>query len=352
MKTLPSSSLAALASLTLFAMACHGPGPAPANDEPSDAGRTARRKVPNVMLVVDKSFSMNLPADPSDPDCKRDGERCGTNTTNLCDITPDSSGRPKCPTRWTELQTAMNKFLPDAGAIASLGMTLFPENGDTHVCGGASRALFAISESDVDAVQNAQAQAIKSAIQNVTQNGVGPNRPNGGTPAASTLQTMLSERSLEDPERDNFVLLLTDGVPNCNDQFPDPYPSASCTCAVTSCVGPNSRKGCLDKDNVTQQIQALRAKGIKTIVVGFGAETSSGLGRDVLNAMAAEGGFARACPSGQSSECGSHGTCDAATQLCQNRFYQANDASELSAALAEIAKGWAPRDASADGGQP
>jgi hypothetical protein len=76
-------------------------------------------------------------------------------------------------------------------------------------------------------------------------------------------------------------------------------------------------------------------KQIRTIVIGFGADTSTGAGPEVLNAMAEEGGFARNCE-GNPNACGAGDTCDATTKLCGRRFYQAASQAELSQALLEI----------------
>jgi hypothetical protein len=80
----------------------------------------------------------------------------------------------------------------------------------------------------------------------------------------------------------------------------------------------------------------LRKKNIKTIVVGFGADTAVGAGPDTLNAMAEAGGFARACPMQTDAECGSNNTCDKASKLCVRKFYQASNAAELAKALQDI----------------
>src|SRR5688500_14189138 len=133
--------------------------------------------------------------------------------------------------------------------------------------------------------------------------------------------------------REDFIVLLTDGLPNCNSNNANSCTSSSCRCTLTpatSCT-PSSicTQGCLDKDHSAAQVTELRKKNIRTIVIGFGADTASGDGPDTLNAMAENGGFARSCPNGTSAECGSGNTCDTATGLCGRKFYQASSAADL-----------------------
>ncbi|MBS1149477.1 MAG: cglB, partial [Myxococcaceae bacterium] len=136
------------------------------------------------------------------------------------------------------------------------------------------------------------------------------------------------------------VVLITDGLPNCNSANANTCTGSLCRCTLvpaTSCMPASfCTQGCLDSDATTAQVDALRMKGIRTIVVGFGAETATGDGPAALNAMAERGGFARACPNGTDAECGVGDTCTTANKLCGRRYYQASSAAQLTAALAEI----------------
>ncbi len=95
-------------------------------------------------------------------------------------------------------------------------------------------------------------------------------------------------------------------------------------------------KGCLDRYASVAAVMELRNKGIKTVVVGFGAETVSGDAPETLNAMADEGGFAVSCPNGTDQECRANGPCSAATRLCTKKYYQATNQAELEAVLGAI----------------
>jgi hypothetical protein len=146
-----------------------------------------------------------------------------------------------------------------------------------------------------------------------------------------------------DPNRADFVLLLTDGLPNCNpSNSSNCLNAAACKCTTTNCgtdtSAPFCTLGCLDQGGAVAAVNDLRTKDIRTIVVGFGADF--GLGGDgplVLNAMAEAGGFARGCPGGLDSECGgASNPCDQTTKLCTQKFYQAANGAALAAALQDI----------------
>jgi len=83
------------------------------------------------------------------------------------------------------------------------------------------------------------------------------------------------------------------------------------------------------------QVQSMRAAGIRTIVIGFGADVVGSIAQDTLEAMAEAGGFVRKCPNTNQS-CGQGNDCVLATGLCSEQFFQATDEDALSAALAEI----------------
>jgi hypothetical protein len=106
------------------------------------------------------------------------------------------------------------------------------------------------------------------------------------TPIRATMNALKNYNGLKDPDHPNYVLLLTDGEESCSGWF-DPPPSAA--------------------------VQQLRNQtpSVKTFVVGFATSADS----DQLNDMAVAGGTAL----GGST-----------------KYYQANNATELSDALSTI----------------
>ncbi|WP_164008661.1 adventurous gliding motility lipoprotein CglB [Pyxidicoccus trucidator] len=292
---------------------------------------------PNIMMLVDTSGSMVLPVDAADPDCRvpYDGElvECGVDEEAPCDPTV-------CPTRWTELQAAVPGFLAESGAEARFALTTYPETrgeqGITAFCRGASEGsvLKGLPEGEDDASLLAHANQINAILQGIPNSGDG--QPEGGTPTSQSLRFVKDLPGFQ-PEgrRQSFVVLLTDGVPNCNEGNAYRGGEALCRCTTAGCTGLLERRGCLDLDASVSAVRELLEKGITTIVVGFGSETAEGNGPAVLDAMARAGGFARTCEAGQTS-CGPGDPCDPATRLCQRPFFQAGNQAELSQALEDI----------------
>lgn len=293
---------------------------------------TARQAKPNMMILLDKSGSMKFAADPTVAGCAG------------CEKLQCTATCPR--TRIVDLQSAMTGFLTGAGAtVARVGLLPFPSNA---VCNAGSVAPFPAtgvelnpSMTDSDADLKAAASAVNAKI--------GAINPEGGTPTGASLTALGGYAPLHAADRSNFVLLLTDGAPNCNDALN----RVSCTCTrdktpqgsppVMTCGGATANE-CLDKSGVVDAVKALRANGdIKTIVVGFGAEAaaSSGDAADVLSAAAIAGGMERKCDKGTDAECDSAvppapGSCDAATKKCLVPYYKAADGAALTAALVKI----------------
>ncbi len=281
---------------------------------------------PNIMLVVDQSGSMMDPVDKGAPNCGN----CGFGTpTPVC---PSN-----CPTRITDMKQAMEAFLISNGHAARFGLNVYPPSTpgekSVDVCGSGNTWLDISASVDVDAELSSHSQQVNTLIQGI--------RPEGGTPIGATLQALADHAALNQPDgRDDFVLLLTDGLPNCNSDLSP----ATCTCTL---LNPStqqpyqpcpSAQNCLDQDRVVSSIQALRQKDIRTIVVAFGADVTGSLALPPLNAMAEAGGFPRACQT--ADDCGGGETCDGATDevdgVCSVKFYRAENAADLADALDKI----------------
>jgi hypothetical protein len=127
----------------------------------------------------------------------------------------------------------------------------------------------------------------------------------GGTPAAATL--LQSAQTLAQLPGRTFVILITDGAPNCNDELscqpsqciPNIEGLASdgldCRTSVNCCAptaqNPHANLSCVDEQATLQAVQALTDAGISTFVIGMpGSEPYENL----LDAMADVGGTARA----------------------------------------------------------
>ncbi|MBE2250416.1 MAG: hypothetical protein IAE78_12810 [Myxococcus sp.] len=120
--------------------------------------------------------------------------------------------------------------------------------------------------------------------------------PGGGTPSAASLSAARSYLQTLSTTAPIHVLLITDGMPNCNlalDPATCATTTAGClntsTCAGSSCCGLGA-KDCLDDQGTVAAATALRALGIKTWVVGFDQALTGGNNKAVLDAVAAAGG--------------------------------------------------------------
>ncbi|WP_375765851.1 adventurous gliding motility lipoprotein CglB [Archangium gephyra] len=287
----------------------------------------ARARKPNLMLLVDTSGSMTDPVNPSLPACNPGGVRCGD--SRPCDTNV-------CPTRWSELQAAMQDFLSTSGTIARMGLATYPSDSS---CGSTTKIRISLPEADTDddATLAAKAQEVKNEILSIKNYSATGTMPQGGTPTSKSLQFVGS--ALE-TDREDLVLLLTDGLPNCNDTFAPAYPNTACFCTLSDCTYAKEI-GCLDTNASVAAVQALGARQIKTIVIGFGADfnatTESGKrGAATLNGMAEAGAFPRTCK--VDADCGTGDTCETAKGLCGRRFYQASNRAELVAALRQISE--------------
>jgi hypothetical protein len=256
----------------------------------------ARNIKPNMMLLVDTSGSMNDPG----------------STTGV--------------TRWTELKGAMATFLGANGAKAKFGLTNYPADA---VCAPAGQTTVrydipsSVADDDNAALQQ-RANEINTTIQTVLQ-------PAGGTPTSESVKFVGQLPSLNEANRGDYIILLTDGLPNCNPNNPisgeEDITACQCTVAQSACQNPPTggatdfrRQGCLDATVSAQRISELNTgRDIKTLVIGFGSVLTGGVATNTLNAMAEAGGLPQDCPGT---------TC--------TKFYQASNQAELTAALEKI----------------
>lgn len=309
------SYCAVSSAVLLFAMGCQTydfepVAPAAINQRVQTKVIKATVTKPNLMLVVDRSGSM-------------------------------SSVVTGMQTRMSQLKDTMSSFLDEHGTVARMGMTAFPLNGSTEQgCAPPTQGniLNQLPTTDDDAVLAAAASSLKSEVLGLS--------PAGGTPTNRALAEFVNYSLLTATDRDNFILLLTDGIPNCNPNNTHDWSvnKADCNCTLRaaqtsqgSCESNGGewragvcyncgdsfwqRRGCLDKDGSVATIQQLLSKKIKTIVVGFGADTAEFNAAQSLSAMAEAGGFPRSCQPGDTS--------------C-TKYYQAANGDELAQALEKI----------------
>jgi len=260
----------------------------------------ARTFAPDVMLVVDRSGSMLLPLDPMDPQCRG----CTTNCP------------PGCPTRSQALLTTMEQFLSTRGTDARLGLVLFPSNAS---CGAPSVVSPPIPMSDDPSVLAMNASATATQLRAATFS--------GGTPTSLALKFAAADSAFTiDARREHFMVLVSDGLPNCNAMNPATCMTPqTCQCTIASCAGQNCVLGCLDRQAALDALVLAKLKDISTFVMGVGPDAASIAGLEVFNALAVAGGRPLTC-----RDCGSGNAC-LPDGTCARKF-----SGELSVGLARV----------------
>ncbi|HET9156495.1 MAG TPA: adventurous gliding motility lipoprotein CglB [Myxococcaceae bacterium] len=341
-----SRSIALAAGCLVTALACQTyefvpVGPLGISQEQSSTPIVIKKFKPNMMVLVDKSGSMDQPIEPTLPGCTTAFGLCGTGISakvNSCNITV-------CPTRWSELNLALDAFLASQAQTVRFGLSFFPEPGASAgepncVPTSAARVdLPADRQDDSAATLSALATRARTVLASVkSQNQVGPEGTGGATPTGPSLAFFSGYAPLQDPLRLELVLLLTDGLPNCNAGITTE--SCICTATADSCPPAGTPNNCLDKDRTVQAVEDLARAGVHVVVIGFGDETRASLAGGVqapivLQELALAGNYPRLCPGPQHDQsCGPGNPCQGG--VCLRQYYQAQDSRDLGAALAEI----------------
>ena len=245
--------------------ACDGDGNCPAGDTCIDGfcgcegtAFAAEPVVPNIMIVLDKSGSMT---EDLDGECRRlDSDNdCVYPPNNGTHDNPDFNGPPD---KWAVATDAMSQILTSHGPKVRFGLVTFA-NGSNCGTGQVRVAVGPTTETEIQSTMDSTS-------------------PIGSTPIGATLNALVGNNGLDDLDRTNYVLLMTDGQDTCG-------------------------------GNASNAARSLfqQTPSVKTFVVGFGGGVDAG----ELNDTAEEGGTARPGPT---------------------KYYQADNAAELQAALDTI----------------
>ncbi len=217
------------------------------------------------------------------------------------------------PSKWDIASSVVPSIAQQFQNRFRYGVGMFPGASTTFACatGGTVSAV----PSTASDVQWAYAGAL----------------PGGGTPTAATLRaTKTYLQSVALGGAPAYVLLITDGMPNCNTSLDaatctssTPGCQNTSTCSGSTCCGLGS-KDCLDNLAATQAAGELKAAGFKVYVVGFGSTLSTGNNKAVLDAIASAGGTGSAyTASNQTALTSALNTIAQSTaQCCQNACTQ------------------------------
>jgi hypothetical protein len=306
---------------------------------------TAKKLKPNLMLVLDRSGSMRLPFDSTLAACGT----CGQTGQPNCDPTA-------CPSRWDVLTSTADTFLSQHGTVARMGVAFYPSlsdatitdpgsNNPSNFCTATSSIDVGLPGTDDDATLQNNANAVDFAIRKVgataspLAGGIG-----GGTPTGDSLVYVAANAGFGSTlQRQSFLLLMTDGLPNCN---ANSGLNANVNPAACDCTdGPTSAVctyypvlDCNDFNETARKVSDIRTNnGVKTIVIGYG-DVFGASAQKTLTQIAAAGDFQRRCQA-NGSECDPSDTAcfqDSNPNLCAEPFFRASSKDQLSAALAAI----------------
>lgn len=245
------------------------------------------------------------------PSCGMSTLDAAPRTANVLLVIDESGSMTDKPSgfdvdKWSALKTALASALEGVqDENIAFGLELFPHAAD------ASKSIPLACTSDCCEMPAApgiqvSVEAAKTAVPKILS-ALGDSAPGGGTPTALALTrayeyfTTGSGASLEG---DKYVLLATDGGPNCNSKLT--CDATSCTtnldgdCSISggNCCDPMfggaiAQARCLDDDATLAQVEKLAGKNIQTFVVGIpGAETYA----SSLDAFAVAGGRENPAP--------------------------------------------------------
>jgi len=201
--------------------------------------------------------------------------------------------------KYQNARIAIGKVLRAIGHRVRYGAAVYPQSGGPIEGCGAGKEVFPTQQGDPPAyaASGEDGPVLKALLGALNLS------PSGGTPTSATIAALAP--TLEALPGKTFVVLATDGAPNCN-------PSASCGAdecslnlegwtindvqcvAPVNCCDPKYQAGspldCVDRQASVDEVTQLYQAGIPTYVIGMpGSEIYSNL----LDEMAVAGGTAR-----------------------------------------------------------
>lgn len=255
-------------------------------------------------------FAFDDDYDPDQPPAPDAAGLCGneiiptlTNPPNLYFII-DRSGSMgdvvEGQTKYLSLEMSVVDLVRRIGIRARMGAALFPGFDPDNSCLPGVEVFPATTGDSLSYIDSGADGPVTRAFATAIHR-----KPRGGTPTGSTLEHLLP--SLTALEGKTFVILATDGGPNCNPEaqcgaltcIPNIEKVPGCGEGSRNCCTPDTygRVNCLDSTRTIHAVRALFDAGIKTYVIGLPG-TVGEVGTDIygwlLDEMAQAGGTARA----------------------------------------------------------
>lgn len=273
---MPSLRPVLVASLAL-ALTSGSCGPTAADDDGGTPQQDAAVFDPNTLEA-------GIDTDPNDPNCHEqtfEPEKVG-DPDILILMDKSGSMQDGSPSKYTQTAGAVKSAITTAaGAQVQWGLAFFPSDGS---CGVDSAPAVGIGPDSADLIPG---------ILDGTS-------ASGNTPAYKAVEMAIQYYNTLLDERAPYILIATDGMPNCEGETPTiptycPDDSACGPeqyCELTGLPPPFPAGICMPKpkDLAINAITLAQQNGIKTYVVGIDIGSGS---VDTLNRMAEAGGTAR-----------------------------------------------------------
>lgn len=291
---------------------------------------TSQANPPRIIWVFDNSGSLEVPVDPAASSCTAG---CGL-PTNRCP--------PGCPTRKDLRLAGLDRFESAIPSSVTHAAVFYPSDA---LCGPPS-----FFDSNLSMPQLISNVAIRAPI--------------GGSPTGPALRYVASLPQIAQAE--TFVVLLTDGLPNCNSDNPfnvcsvDPADAGAaaealqaCRCTTATCwPAVVCAQGCLDELATVAASHQLVEHEMRLMVVALGSDIALGpsIARSSLASMEIDLG--PAC----TSEADCEGRACGADGFCVDKLYVAPAAADFEAPARRLADAvqrsarctwWLPRQVTA-----
>jgi hypothetical protein len=252
-------------------LACGGPTPIPGST--SSVKDNPRGTGPAISLGTQTGTSTGVDTTTATP-TEADGGNCGVSSANLTKQPADlllvldktgsmtsamdssancAAGSTTCQQRWATMVAGLNTVLSGASGDVSWGLELFNSDGNC-----------AVAAPEVP-IAPGSAATVQTTIAGVT--------PNGATPTKVAINTAVAYLQTVTDTNGKYILLATDGEPNC---------------LTTS--GRGGGAGGSDVAGTVAAITAAAAAGFQVYVIGVGTEVGN------LDNFAAAGGTAHYYP--------------------------------------------------------
>jgi hypothetical protein len=230
------------------------------------------------------------------------GEVCGEAAFNVGRVIPDMlilldrslSMTMSEPRLWDIIRPALVTVTSATDDGIWYGLMAFPNSIDPDACGGGGYGNQCSPPTGVLVpVGPGTSGTIASTLDSLDTC--------GATPTALSLENAHQALVASPTGHPQYILLATDGAPNCNESLDD----NTCRCSLGDCNG--SPQYCLDDVRTYASLDAACAAGIHTFVLGMGGASEFA---DVLEQMAVHG--------------------------CTTTYYAAQEPDEIQAALDAI----------------